>query len=149
MNYEPIPSLDYRYEISKGGVVRNVKTKRILKIQHRRHNGDYTVFWLNGKKISRTITSLLHEVHGILPKRGQLLPVAATVIGAEGRRSFQSLAQCAKFLSAVTHHGFFHIRNQLSSRPANLYGWQIRYREPEKRKMLTGSQANRNCELRR
>lgn len=131
--YLPIPSLDYRYEINLTGTVRNAKTKRVLKITRRKYNGDYLSLHFRGKTISRAITSLLHEVHGIAPKRGQLDPVAVTVSSNSARRSFKSLRACAKFLCTVTCHTFYAALRQLSARFDNICGWHIRYREPELR----------------
>lgn len=62
-SFEPIPSLDYRYEINRAGTVRNAKTKRIVKPIAK--NRKSISFRYSGRNfICRNIGELLWEVHG-------------------------------------------------------------------------------------
>ena len=62
--FEPIHSVGGRYEINNRGVVRNSKTKLILKL----HKNAY-VLWNGEKYVRRTRSDLLWEVHGVLPSK--------------------------------------------------------------------------------
>ena len=68
----PVPSLNCRYEVDPRGVLRNAKTKKRLRAYVRGTRKTYSVY-VDGKKTSATVKSLLWEVHGKMPicqKRG-------------------------------------------------------------------------------
>ncbi len=68
--FYPIPSLENKYEINKKGVVRNAKTKHILKPVSR--SGKQFIFSLNGKQVSRNVEVLIAE---LFDKEGNYLPI--------------------------------------------------------------------------
>lgn len=151
--FGPIPSLDYRYEIDIHGTVRNAQTKRVLKRSLKKSyanlNGVYR-FVVNGVEKVRTVPSLLYEVHGIEPEKTfGSAPVGVFVRKGGEAYSFSSIKQAAKFLSRKTFYSYGGISYHLQKRHTEIEGWRITYREPEKRKPLTGAKANGDCELKR
>ena len=74
--FEPIPSANGKYEISPRGVVRNSKTKHILK--RKGHGHCVGLRLANGFYVTRAIKDLLWEVHGIIkPRRFRPQPCSA------------------------------------------------------------------------
>lgn len=76
----PIPSTGSKYEINTRGVVRNARSKKILK---RKGHGKCVELWFSGRKaVNRCVADLLWEVHGIIKKdasaRFLFLPRIAT-----------------------------------------------------------------------
>lgn len=149
MSFEPIPSLDYRYEIDEHGTVRNAKTRHVLKKIVRPGNSTLYRFHCRGKIFTRTVTSLLHEVHGILPKHGSKAPIGTLIRKGYQAYCFESLLQTAKFLAKKTFYAVVTVRVFLRKRYAEICGWKIYYREPEQRKPVTASQANSGYQLTR
>lgn len=94
----PIPSLNNLYEISpKGVVIRSSDKKKLV---------PYFSFPIgNGKRTSRTLTSLLFEVYGQKPKTfHNYLPIQCYVTDGEKHYHFQTLRDCAKFLAPKLHY---------------------------------------------
>lgn len=91
----PIPSLDYKYEISQHGIVRNAQTGRILKLKL----GGKCVNLRdgNGKYISRSVADMLWEAHGkIKARRFRKQPCSCE--NQHGKHFFPHMAACARFL---------------------------------------------------
>lgn len=131
--YLPIPSLDYKYEISNRGIVRNVRTKRTLRKFFSKFGTPFFSFKIKGSYTQRNLSQLLWEVHGILPKKISFLPsVEVTIQKGVKHYSFPSITKCAKYLAPIEQYSFSWIRCQLVERRKNIYGWKIFYREPEK-----------------
>ena len=133
--YLPIPSLDYKYEISNRGIVRNVRTKNCLRTYKTKDGAEIVSVRINNTAYSqRTIQQLLWEVHGILPQKVFSAPaVEVTIQKGVKHYSFPSITQCAKYLAPIEQYSFSWIRSQLVERRKNIYGWTIFYKEPEKR----------------
>lgn len=132
--YLPIPSLFYKYEIDTLGNVRNAKTKQLLKPLKRTKGGvKYRFCFSKSKKVDRTVSQLLFEVHGIEPPKGLNAAVAVTLIKGGLRKVFESINSAAKFLSDKIYYDWHTIREMMKPRPAEISGWKIFYREPEKR----------------
>ena len=147
-SFEPIPSLDYLYEINARGDVRNVKTGRLLKarIQNRSKNVSVCV---NGRYTRRSVSSLLHEAHGILPKRPPFQPIGTLIRKGYEVRTFNSIKKTAEFLAERLFYAVSTILKLLNKRRAEIHGWEIRYRKPEVRRPVTSAKANGDCELKR
>lgn len=127
-SFEPIPSLDYRYEIDQRGVVRNVKTKRALKA-----SCGHIVACINGERVSRGLKSLLHEVHGILPDRTRHAPIPVTVRKGCEAYTFGTMRAAADFLARRLHYSASRIAINFWKRWSEIAGWKITYHEPEQR----------------
>lgn len=134
MPYVPLPSLGGKYEIDGHRNVRNAKTKRKLKPMKRAQTNYYNFFF--GKKSTRrSVNQLMFEAFGYMPPTpsgGEPIPV--TIVNDKMRKHFPSLNTAAKFLAADLHYSVSSMIRLLSKKRAdNIYGWQIMYREPEKR----------------
>ena len=146
--FQPIPSTGGKYEMTIHGKIRNVRTGFVKKLSV--YNGvKQTTFFLNGKSTARTLNSLLFEVFGVIPKHSRYEPIPVTLIKSNVRKSFPSIGKAIAFLAQQTSRNERGLWKYFCRRVTEIDGWQIRYREPEKRKMLTGAQANRDSELRR
>ena len=127
-SFEPIPSLDYRYEINQHGAVRNAKTRRVLKA-----SCGHIVAYINGERVSRGLKSLLHEVHGILPDRTQCTPIPVTVRKGCEAYTFGTMKAAANFLARRLHFSAGRIAVNFWKRWNEIDGWKITYHEPERR----------------
>jgi len=122
--FEPIYSLDCKYEINKQGVVRNVATKFVLKTKA---NGKCVSIQLSAHKyISRAIADLLWEAHGKIIKR-RFRPCPCSAESKSGKKFFDNLAQCARFLSPKVFLAVSTIKNYLCCRNSTVGGWKITY----------------------
>lgn len=99
--FEPIPSLGGRYEINAKGVVRNARTKKVLKVDHTRHH-QASFYGEDGRKFARAIADLLWEVHGIIKPRG-LKPAPVLIDNGHQKFFFESKHAAAKFLAPKLH----------------------------------------------
>lgn len=149
MGFEPIPSLNYRYEIDTDGTVRNVRTKRVLKAHDAGYHKDVYHFIVDSVEQHRSRANLLHEVHGIEPKRPKAPNVGTLIRKAGEAYAFPSMYAATKFLMKKVPYSYSAIRNKLTARKKEIYGWKIYYREPEQRKPVTVSQANSDYQLTR
>ena len=133
MDFEPIPSLDYRYEIDQHGTVRNAETKKVLK--PRTVKGVRTSslsIKINGKKTTYSIPSLLWEVHGKLSN--PTIPIGVTISKGGEVHYFPSLYKCSIWLEPRLHLKRRSIQNgYLYLRRSEIAGWKITYHEPEQR----------------
>lgn len=146
--FQPIPSTGGKYEMTIHGKIRNVRTGFVKKLSF--YNGVLqTNFFLGGKYVTRTLNSLLFEVFGVIPKHSRYDPIPVTLISNSFRKSFPSIGKAIPFLAQQTNRNARGLWKYFVRRVTEIDGWQIRYHEPEKRKMLTGAQANRDWELKR
>ena len=123
--FSPIPSLDYRYEINMRGVVRNAKTKQVLK---RKGHGKCIVVHSGERKYTtRAIADLLWEVHGIIKKR-RFRPVPCSAENHCGKFFFPNLKACARFLAPKLHFSVGWVQQILTRRAASFCGWQFSYK---------------------
>ena len=120
-----IPSLDYRYEINMRGVVRNAKTKQVLK--RKGHGKCIVVHSGKHKYTTRAITDLLWEVHGIIKKR-RFRPVPCSAENHCGKFFFPNLKACARFLAPKLHFSVGWVHKNLTRRAASFCGWQFSYK---------------------
>jgi len=125
--FEPIPSLDNKYEISITGKVRNVKTKLPIKV-----NRGTALFYLKGKIIGISVNSLLWEVHGIIKSKRMHCPCVAE--NNSGRKFFESMLACARFLAPKIYLSLGTLTNYyFSNRRTEIYGWHITYLDKDPR----------------
>lgn len=122
--FEPIPSTGGKYEINIRGVVRNSKSKHILK---QKANGHCVEMHL-GKRIfvMRAIKDLLWEVHGIIkPRRFRPQPCSAE--NRHGKFFFPNMKACARFLAPQLFLSVRTVSNYLYERKKNIQGWAINF----------------------
>lgn len=129
LDFEPIPSLNFLYEINKRGVVRDIKTRRVLK-PYRRANTFYCSARIDKRNVYRSIPSLLHEVFGILPKNPPRQPVGVLARKDGLSFKFDSMYQATRFLAGKCFYSVDRMAHLLCERRAEISGWHITYREP-------------------
>ena len=123
-SFEPIYSLDGKYEINRAGVVRNVATKLVLKTKA---NGKCVSIQLSAHKyISRAIADLLWETHGKIIK-WRFRPCPCSAESNAGKFFFDNLTLCACFLSPKVFLAVSTIKNYLCRRNSIVGGWKITY----------------------
>lgn len=125
--FEPIPSLDGRYEVNNRGIIRNAKTKRIIK---RDKDGFLHVLTKDGR-IGVHPNTYLWEVHGSYrkPKRQK---VKCSAENEWGKHFFDSLSACARFLASKVFLSFEAVKYYyLVHRKPEIYGWKITYYEED------------------
>ena len=126
-NFLPIPSLNNLYEINPQGVVRNVETKREI--------SPFVSFQFKERHTSRTIASLLLEVHG-LKKNGQNVhAIECSCADGDKQYHFQTLKALAKFLAPKTHYKRKTVEDYLSRRKSEVGIWKIKYFDEPKPKV--------------
>ena len=127
--FEPIPSLDYRYEINRTGTVRNVKTKRIVKLIAKNRK---SISFRDSDRnfICRNIDELLWEVHGRHFKSTKQ-PCPCSIQRGSEFLYFPSLRACAIFLADKLFYTVSHIAHQLCKRPPIIADWHITYLNPD------------------
>ena len=122
--FEPIPSLNYKYEINLRGVVRNSKSKHIMKTKC---NGACVCIQMGkGKYISCAIKDLLWEVHGIIKPR-RFRPAPCSAENQCGKFFFKTKKHCARFLAPKVFLAVSTVYNYLLKREKNIFGWVINY----------------------
>ena len=125
-DWQPVPSLNCKYELNSDGVLRNAKTKRLLK---RYYPYAYAVK-INGKVVYLSVRSLLWEVHGIIrPSTPKAVPV--TVYHNGQRHYFPTKKDTAKFLSSKIFLSVSTINSMLCNRKTDICGWRITYHLPD------------------
>ena len=124
VSFEPIPSLDYRYEINERGKVRNAQSKQILKTKSR---GKCVNLHLGERKfICRCVADLLWEVHGRIPKR-RFRPCPCSAENDTGKFFFPNMKACARFLAPKLFFSVGWIAARLNRREPIIDGWKITY----------------------
>ena len=123
----PVPSLGYKYEVFKNGSLRNAKTKQILK---KISPTSYAVT-INRKRIFVTISNLLWEVHGILPKRSLTRNIPVTIQKDKVILHFKNIQTATEYLSKSEFYTTKYIRYFFSKRKTEIFGWQITYHLPK------------------
>ncbi len=149
--YEPIPSTNYQYEITPRGHIRNAKTKQLIRNRSKPKNRKCICVELrvNGKRTCRTTGSLLAEVYGVeTPQPFNKPPVGVTIIKGNIRKSFPSRSKCAAYLETVTRYKRSYLMRMMSQRESEIDGWQLLYREPEKRIFRSTTLINGDKDLR-
>ena len=125
-----------KYEINRHGIVRNIKTGRIIKpwIPKGRTNDKQVYLRIktgDRKAKSFHVSGLLYYVHGIIPKRKTPSRIVVPVIVSHGnneRYCFDSMRQAAKFLATriPLTAGRIHVV-LCTKRPKEFDGWRINY----------------------
>ena len=118
-NFIPIPSLNNLYEINPQGVVRNAKTKKELSVM--------VGFQFKGKHTSRTVASLLFEVHGQKSQLQKMQAIQCSCSDGDKKYHFQTLKELAKFLAPKTRYKRKTVEDYLSKRKSEIGIWQIKY----------------------
>lgn len=126
MEWLPVPSLGYLYELNKRGALRNIKTK----LRNKNIGGCY---WLTIDKENVVVskTSLLWEVFGILPKNNRLRRQPCIVSKGNQRYHFDSLTEAAKFLAPKIFYSLSQVKYYFWQRKTYIFGWRINYLEEE------------------
>lgn len=120
-SFEPIPSLGGKYEINIHGKVRNSFSKLLIK------PFDGYVVLFNGKKYtSRSVKSLLWEVHGKEYRRTHQ-PCPCVASAACFSRKFPHLKACAEFIAPRVNRKVGTVRDYLYRREPNVFGYDITY----------------------
>ena len=126
--WEEIPGYIGLYEINTRGLVRNVKTKRILKTCQRGKSKSVALFKNDtGKRF--LVSSLLWEVHGKIPRKRYVKTCSVTIRKNGEGRHFLLIKECAEFLSKREKITADYVRKVLGKRIETFRGWQISYRE--------------------
>ena len=122
----PIPSSGAKYEIDKDCRVRNAKTKQILKV----YKNSVNLYCGQGKTRHVSVFSLLWEVWGVIPKR-KFSPPRVPVSVTQGNRvfHFDTLNDCADFLTKEIFFSKSWIIARLCRRVKELEGFKIRYHQ--------------------
>lgn len=120
--FEPIPSLNGKYEIDTRGNVRNARTKRRLKVSR---SNMVTLYIDANHIVCRSIPDLLWEVHG-KPKKG-FRPRPCSAENVQGKWFFKSSQACARFLLGKTKYTLQSLQCYLWRRKPIIDGWTIRY----------------------
>lgn len=122
-SFEPILSLNGKYEINNRGVVRNSRTKHIVKPQRR------SVGLFNDKnvRIRISVAELLWEVHGHKIPSYSSKPIHCTLENKHGKHFFKSLKDAARFLAPKVYLTFNTVCDYLCKRKSTIYGWKISY----------------------
>lgn len=129
-----LPSLNFLYEINPRGILRNVKSKHIIK---RFVLCGYQFFSVrinnNPKHVS--LNSLLWEAHGIIAEKKKCThtpPIANVISDGSTVLNFVSLLDTAAFLSKRVFRSVHTILNKLyREHPNEIYGWNISYSPSE------------------
>lgn len=121
--FKPILSLGGRYEINKHGVVRNARTKRVLKSVR---NGKVIKFGCNSEYSSRAVADLLWEVHGQIIKR-RYRPQPCFIENAHGKIFFPHLRACARYLAPKISYAVLTVASWLGKRREQIAEWKISY----------------------
>ena len=120
--FYPIPSTNGKYEIDRKGNVRNSRTKKLL-AKKKIGNGLVKVY-LDGKKISLSISRLLAEVFG---RTFSSLTYPVVITRGNTRLVFDSKSSCARFLAKNLFYSVTGIRYYLSAKQPTIHGWNIFY----------------------
>lgn len=122
--WEKVPSLNNLYEINLQGELRNIKSKRLLKLKR---NGCYETK-INQKSICVSKKDLLWEVHGIIERKNA--PLAVIAIKNKVAYKFDSLSQCARFLAPKVNYSIGNLLYKLSGcRVEKICDWEIFYQD--------------------
>lgn len=125
-NFLPIPSLNNLYEINPNGIVRNVRTKKEI--------SPFLSFQFKDRHTSRTIASLLLEVHGIKKAVQNVHAIECSCTDGDKKYHFQTLKELAKFLAPKTHYKRRTVEDYLSKRKSEIGIWKIKYFDEPKAK---------------
>lgn len=120
--FEPIPSLNNRYEINITGIVRNAQTK--IRLKPKRNTVE--IHTSKDGYFRRSIADLLWEVHGKIIKR-RFRPVPCAVENAHKKFFFPNMVAAAKFLAPKIYLTAGAIEQHLNRRESEIYGWKITY----------------------
>ena len=122
----PVPSLNYLYEFSRNGCLRNAKSKRVLKMTIR---GNYKYFSpsVGGNILNVTVDSLMWEIFGVIPVRPHCARIQVVITKDGLVKKFDSLADCSRFFAAFCFIPFRSAQTYLSNRQTVIDGWQIKY----------------------
>ena len=127
-----IPSLGNRYEINKKGVVRNARTKIILKVDNTRHHQAYFKDG-HGRCFARSIADLLWEVHGIIRPR-KFKPIPVLIDDGKQKFFFATMTACAKFLAPKLFYKWQTLANYMQHfRKPQIGEWTVTYLVSEDR----------------
>ena len=120
--FKKIKSLQFLYEINKNGrIVRNVKSKKHLQ-QFKDEAGQYYVsLKIKDKTYRPTINSLLAETWNVITK------CQLNICNAKEKLNFQSIRECAIYISTKYDKPFETIRQKLKSRRHHIYDYDVEY----------------------
>ena len=125
-----VSSLNNLYEINPRGILRNTKTKHVLKKFTVKNYACYHVT-INSVRKTVNVKNLLWEVHGIIPSPSKIKPVSTTIFKNSRGLKFSSLLDTARFLHKFGDKTLTALYKKLRQRVAEIYGWHIIYHETD------------------
>lgn len=134
-NWEPVPSLNYKYELNSNGDLRNTVTKKVLTL----FRGNQYNVMIDGKTKAVYKTSLLWEVFGIIPNRIKPPAIPTIINNGNQRFQFENLKSTANFLVTKIFYSRYRIETWLHQRKAEIKGWKITYCPPKGLTAVTDS----------
>lgn len=116
-----------RYEVNSSGIIRNIKTGKIIKWQYRGSSKQTSLRNEQGKTICITYPSLMWLMFGKRVSQTSAISVVAT----KGRRQlfFHSCRECAFALAKVMHYSPSTLYNNMSMRKQQIGDWIFKYLE--------------------
>lgn len=116
-----------RYEVNSSGVIRNIKTGKVIKWRHRGSSKQASLRDEHGKTICVTYPSLMWLMFGKRVSQTGAIPVVAT----SGHRQlfFQSCRSCAFALAKVMHYSPSTLYNNMVLRKSQIGDWTFKYLE--------------------
>ena len=131
-DWQPIYSLDCKYEMNGCAQVRNAKTKKLLKVitSHKRTYPMVRVYHKPYKVTCRSIQQLFWETHGKIPKVKVPKIVPVTIFRGNEIYYFESREAAARFLADKIYYSKSSIIRWLRRDRLNeIHGWKIIYHE--------------------
>lgn len=125
-SFEPLPSFNGTYEMNQYGILRNSKSKQIIKLNH--SGKGYNLRTLAGEYTTVSTAALLWESHGIIRKR-RFRPCPCTIERDGQRFSFPHMNACARFLAPMVYFTAGYIAQHLNRRDPVVFGWQVTYHD--------------------
>ena len=121
------------YEINNFGVVRNIKSKHVIKPwtpKDRKHDQQvYLRVERGGKTKSFHVKGLLYLVHGNASNRHTHARVWLPVVVSKGNQVyyFETCRKAAKFLAPLTNYTAGSLATRFAARVNEIGGWKIVY----------------------
>lgn len=114
-----------KYEMNSKGVIRNIKTRKILKWRYRGTSKQVVLRNEQGKTVCFTYPSLMWLMFGKRITQTGAIPVVAT----RGHRQlyFPSCRSCAMELAKATNYAPSTFYNNMVMRKNHIGGWEFKY----------------------
>lgn len=122
--YFPIP-MATKYEINQNGVIRNIKTQKVIKWRYRGTSKQAVLRDAQGKTVCVTYPNLMWLMFGKRVGRTGSIPIVAT----KGNRQlyFNSCRECAFALAKSMNYSPSTLYNNMSMRKRKIGDWTFKY----------------------